>query len=227
MCGRYVSMQPPEALRRIFGTTGVFADLSARYNIAPTQAVLAVRFNRDTRERSLDLLRWGLIPHWAKDPSIGVKLINARAETITEKPAFRQAFAKRRCLIPADAFYEWKTGTKPKQPYAISLSDGRPFAFAGLWENWKGPEGIWVRTCTIITTSANALMVPLHDRMPVILDPVDYGMWLGEEEADQEQILALLRPFPADRMKAVPVSRDINDVRLAEPSLLTPLPELL
>ncbi len=227
MCGRFASITPPEAMRRMFDTRNLVPNFPARFNLAPTQDVLAVRFNPETRERSLDPLRWGLIPHWAKDQSIGAKRINARAEGIADKPSFRDAFRRRRCIIPADAFYEWKAGTKPKRPYAIRRADGQMLALAGLWESWKSPDGQWVRTCTIITTEANALVGQLHDRMPVILPPEDHGLWLGEEPATSEELKALLMPFPADLMEAYPVGFEVSKVSSEGPGLLEPAGERL
>ena len=222
MCGRFASITPPETMRQMFGTRNLVPNFPARFNLAPTQDVLAVRFNPETRERSLDPLRWGLIPHWAKDQSMGVKLINARAEGIADKPSFRDAFRRRRCIIPADAFYEWKAGTKPKRPHAVRRADHQLMALAGLWENWKAPDGQWVRTCTIITTAANTLVAQLHDRMPVILPPEDYGLWLGEEPATTEELKALLTPFQADQMEAYPVGFEVSKVASEGSGLLEP-----
>jgi putative SOS response-associated peptidase YedK len=198
--------------------------MPARYNLAPTQDALVLRRNPETGERSLDPIRWGLIPHWAKDPAIGNKLINARAESIPAKPSFRDAFRRRRCLVPADGFYEWRKDTKPKQPYLIHMKDGEPFAFAGLWENWRDPATeTWVRTFTIITTDANEVAAPIHNRMPAILAPGDYGRWLGEEPADEAALTQLLRPYPADLMEAFPVSLAVNRVTNDTPDLFAPL----
>ena len=177
MCGRFLLHTPVDTLQRAFG----FAErpnLRPRYNIAPTQTVPIVR-QKDGGGRELALVRWGLIPSWAKEAGIGGRLINARAETVAEKPAFRGAFRKRRALVPADGFYEWRKreGDRPKQPLLVRRRDGQPFAFAGLWEHWRGPEGE-VETCTILTTEANAALAPIHDRMPVILDPACYDRWL-------------------------------------------------
>lgn len=228
MCGRFSNLRSWRELHDLYRITDKAPALNvpARYNIAPTQDVLAVRFNPETGERTLDPLRWGLVPHWAKDIGIGNRLINARAEGVAVKPSFRQAFAKRRCLIPADAFYEWRApadGKGPKQPYAIRMADGHPFAFAGLWENWKDPAGEWVRTCTIITTTANELVARLHDRMPVILAPQAWPKWLGEDPAEPDDLQGMLAPFPADAMEAFPVGRQVNNVRNDGPDLLVPL----
>ena len=181
-----------------------------RFNIAPTQEVSAVRDLGEGRE--LEFLRWGLIPSWAKDKSIGAKLINARAETVAEKPAFRSAFKHRRCLIPADGFFEWKKEGGRKEPHYITLRDGGLFAFAGLWEEWHPEDGEAVRSCTIITTGANELVRPLHDRMPVILDPGDYADWLDVNPRTKEQLLSLLRPFPSEKMRTYPQDCLVNKV---------------
>lgn len=226
MCGRYASKTPPEAMRQLFSTKNLVPNYPARFNLAPTQDGLVVRYNPAASERSLDVLRWGLVPHWAKDPGIGSKLINARAEGIADKPSFKNAFQRRRCLVPADAFYEWRTGADsraPKQPFAIGMADGRPFTFAGLWEGWKAPDGQWLRTYTIITTDANELLASIHDRMPVILAAEEYPRWLGEQSAEPQELLAMLRPFPADLMTMHPVSRAVSNVRNDGSELLEPI----
>jgi len=212
MCGRYTLTIDPDELQQAFGLTEPPpAGLAPRYNIAPTQPV-AVIANGESRR--LELFKWGLIPSWAKDPAIGNRLINARAETLAEKPSFRTALKKRRCLVLADGFYEWKKEGRTKTPMYIQLKDGRPFAFAGLWESWKAPDddaqGI-VRTCTIITTTPNPLVGKIHDRMPVILAPKDYGVWLTPGELPAEKALPLLKAFPASQMKAVAVSPRVNN----------------
>jgi putative SOS response-associated peptidase YedK len=170
-------------------------------------------------------VKWGLIPFWAKDAKIGSNLINARADTIATKPAFRAALKKKRCLIPADGFYEWKAipGQKVKQPYLISVRDVPAFAFAGLWEHWTNPEGTRVDSCTIITTDANELMQQVHNRMPVILDPADYGRWLDRDQQDPKGVIDLLNPFPADKMQLVPVSTLVNSPRNEKPECVQPL----
>lgn len=232
MCGRFVSTTPAAAMRKIFGTVNPLPDNPARYNIAPTSQVLAVRRNPATGERSLDLLQWGLIPHWAKDVKGAAQMINARAETLREKPAFRGALAQRRCLIPADGFYEWRQGKAPqkapqrppKQPFLITLREGGPFCFAGLWENWRAPGGEWLRSCTIITTTATPALSFLHHRMPVILEPADYALWLGDQAGETAQREALLRPFDGEKLAVTAVSTTVNQVRNEGPDLITPLP---
>jgi putative SOS response-associated peptidase YedK len=221
MCGRFLLHAPVDTLQRAFG----FAErpnLRPRYNVAPTQTVPVVRrSHRDGGGRELALARWGLIPSWAKDASIGNKLINARAETVAEKPAFRGAFRERRALVPADGFYEWRKreGGGPKQPLLIRRRDGEPFAFAGLWEHWRGPEGE-VETCTILTTEANAALAPIHDRMPVILDPASYDRWLDPAQPRAEE---LLQPCPDEWLEAFPVSTRVNNVRNDVVELIAPM----
>ena len=226
MCGRYthkLSWRQIAALYRLADPPYGAPNLEPRYNMAPTQDAPVVRYNTQTGARSLDMLRWGLIPHWAKDPSVGNRLINARAETVASKPSFRAAFRERRCLVPASSFFEWKREGKAKQPYAIALKGGEPLSFAGLWENWKNPEGEWVRTFTIVTTEANELLRPLHDRMPASLDPADHAVWLGEQPAGPDVLLALLRPYPLERMELWPVSTKVNSPKNDGPDLLDPL----
>ncbi len=219
MCGRYSITTPEEAVRRHFAYGGPPRNLAPRYNAAPTQALPVVRPGADGGRR-LDLLRWGLIPSWAEDASIGSRLINARGETVAEKPAFREAFRQRRCLVPADGFYEWATGGKAKQPYRVTLDDGGVFGFAGLWERWDGPEGP-VESFTIVTTEASASIAHIHPRMPVILDPDTYGAWL-DTAMPLEDARASLRPAPAERLRATPVSTRVNAVRNDDPSVLEP-----
>lgn len=195
--------------------------MDARYNVAPMQDVPVV-WNQP--EPCLGLARWGLVPFWAKDPSIGSRMINARAETIAEKPAFRAALRQRRCLLPADGFYEWRRveGTEAKVPTYVRLADGSPFAFAGLWESWKQPDGGRLHTCTIITTEPNELMRTIHDRMPVILPESGMKQWMQPDVTDPAALLRLLRPFPADRMEAYPVSRRVNHPSNDGPDLVVP-----
>ncbi|HKI36710.1 MAG TPA: SOS response-associated peptidase [Gemmataceae bacterium] len=221
MCGRFTLFASGDELARLFGfeTAGVPA-LEPRYNVAPTQPVAAVRL--DDGRRALVLLRWGLIPSWAKDPGIGNSLINARSETAAEKPSFRSAFRQRRCLVPASGFYEWQaTGGKHKQPYHFRRRDGKPFAFAGLWERWHDGDGQPVETCAILTTEANAVVRPVHDRMPVILPPGDFAAWLDPRTPGAE-VGALLRPYPAEEMTGVPVGRYVSNPRNEGPQCLTP-----
>jgi putative SOS response-associated peptidase YedK len=231
MCGRFLNKLPAAEIARIFGTRNPLPNYPARYNIAPTDPVLTVRFIPRTKERTLDALRWGLVPHWAKDLKLGSRMINARAETVATMPAFRDAFAERRCIIPASGFYEWqKTGTA-KHPYAI-VPEGEPlFAFAGLWENWRdraGSEGAqWVRTCSIITGEPNELVAPIHNRMPVILPSEVWPQWLGEEPADKDALLSLLKPSPAERMRTYPVSTKVNSVKNDEPALIAEVVDLV
>lgn len=208
MCGRFTLTVDPADLQEAFPEYTFPEPYAPRFNIAPTQPVLAI----PNEGSSADFFLWGLIPSWAKDPSIGARLINARAETLAEKPSFRAAFKYRRCLIPADGFYEWKAepGEKRKTPYFIHMQDGKPFAFAGLWETWNSPDGGQLRSCTIITTEPNVLMARLHQRMPVILHPRDYAQWLDPAPIQPSGLLPLLQPFPAEKMTAHPVSTLVN-----------------
>jgi putative SOS response-associated peptidase YedK len=224
MCGRYTLRTTPAQLAEIFGVLREL-DSQPRYNIAPTQTVAAVRTDVAKGGRELAALRWGLVPSWAKDLKIGSSLINARAETIATKPAFRSALRRRRCLIPADGFYEWQAvpGQKTKQPWLIGLCDEPVFAFAGLWEHWNSPEGTSVESCTVVTTAANEFMQPVHNRMPVILDRADYDRWLDSECQDSESVLPLLVQFPGDRMQRVPVSTLVNSPRNDRPECTDPV----
>jgi len=198
------------------------AELPARYNIAPTQPILAVRQSEDTDERELVALRWGLIPSWVKEPATMPLLINARAETAATKPAFRAALRRRRCLVPADGFYEWQRTEGRKQPYHMRRRDGAPFAFAGLWERWEGADGA-IESCALLTTNSNELMRPIHDRMPVILDPADFELWLDPHMQDLEMLQGLLRPYPAEAMIAYPVRPVVNNARNDGPQCVLPL----
>ena len=207
MCGRYTLTTPAERLAEEFGFKDSSVELPQSYNVAPTQAVAAVL--EEGGGRRLEVLRWGLIPPWANDPQIGSRMINARSETAPEKPSFRRAFRERRCLIPADGFYEWQRTNGAKQPFYIHMEDGRPFAFAGLWESWgRGNEGE-IRTCTILTTGANAVVGEIHERMPVIVAPDAYDVWL-DPSSERDELTGLLAPYPEDEMEAYPVSRFVN-----------------
>ena len=219
MCGRYTLTTPVEKLAEEFGFDDSSVELPPSYNVAPTQGVAAV-LEEDGRRR-LEVLRWGLIPPWANDPQIGSRMINARAETAPEKPSFRRAFRERRCLIPADGFYEWKRMNGGKQPYYIHMREGRPFAFAGLWESWKDDGGPEIRSCTILTTKPNTLAGEIHDRMPVILPTGAYDVWL-DPEADRDELYGLLAPYPEDEMDAYPVSRFVNSPSNNDPRCIEP-----
>ena len=222
MCGRFTLFDTAASLAEEFGVEEV-PTLSPRYNIAPSQAVAAVRNPRGGSARSAGLLHWGLIPSWAKDPSIGNRMINARAETAAVKPAFRSAIRSRRCLVPADGFYEWKRTGGRKQPYYIRRRDGRIFAFAGLWESWEGPGGAAVESCAILTTLPNDLLRPIHDRMPVLVSPRDYDLWLSPEARDPEALAPLFCPYPSEEMIAFPVGTAVNNPKRDSPDLIEPL----
>ena len=215
MCGRFTLQSPADLIRDLF-ELGQLPELTPRYNIAPTQDVACV-IEDDGRE--LVRFRWGLIPFFAKDAAIGQRMINARGETVAEKPSFRAAFKRRRCLIPADGFYEWRKTDDGKIPCHITMKDHRPFAFAGLWESWKSPEGP-VRSCTIITTEVNETLQELHHRMPVILDPEDHGTWLDPGLADRDLLQSLLVPYAEGEMIWREVSKAVNNPRNEGPELL-------
>jgi putative SOS response-associated peptidase YedK len=212
MCGRYKLSRRKQVVEEYFDCTSDEPDWSPRYNIAPTQPIPVIRQNPKEPVRELSLMRWGLIPSWARDPSVAARMINARSETAATKPAFRDALKFRRCLIPADGFYEWqKTGTG-KQPYCFEVNEGELFGFAGLWDRWKNPSGVWVETCSILTTTPNALTSAVHDRMPVILDPDGYDLWLDPGMRDVSVVSDLLKPFDACLMRCYPISTRINSV---------------
>lgn len=223
MCGRFTLFEPDKILAREFGISDI-PPLSPRYNIAPSQPVMAVRASATETGREIALLRWGLIPSWSKDPAIGNRLINARAETVHEKPSFRNAFRRRRCLIPANGFYEWQRRERGKQPYYIRLRDERLFAFAGLWDRWEGPDEGAIETCAILTTAANAVLSPIHDRMPVILPSTAYAGWLDPALRDGESLAPLLVPFPPEEMLAFPVSPRVNVPAVDDEKCMAPLP---
>lgn len=215
MCGRFVLNATPEQLKALLNLPEA-PYIEPRYNIAPSQPVALARLDPETKQRSFTHTLWGLIPSWSKDPTIGAKMINARSETVAEKPSFRAAFKRRRCLVPASGFYEWQKLGAARQPYFIHMADKLPFVIAGLWEQWLSPDGAELQTCTLLTTSANELMEPLHDRMPVILDPADFEMWLGNgkdstpRELDQPS-QHLFRPFDSAKMAAYPVDRAVGN----------------
>ncbi|MBW4613891.1 MAG: SOS response-associated peptidase [Desmonostoc vinosum HA7617-LM4] len=223
MCGRFTLSQPPTAIAQFFHIEEV-PDFVAEYNIAPTQLVATVLHNPDHGKREFRHLYWGLIPSWAKDSKIAAKLINARSETVAEKPAFRSAFKQRRCLVLADGFYEWQKQQSKKQPFYFRLQDGQPFVFAGLWEKWQSPTEE-ITSCTILTTTANELLQPIHDRMPVILQPQDYDLWLDPQVKTAEVLQSLLRPYPAPAMAAHPVSTLVNSPRHNQPECIVPVGE--
>ncbi len=207
MCGRFTLRTTPEILREEFDLSDLPADLSPRFNIAPSQPV-AIIPNR--LPRRLGLVRWGLIPHWAKDPSIGNREINARAETLAVKPSYREPLRRKRCLVPADGFYEWTGEGKARRPVFIHLKGDGPFAFAGLWDTWRSPAGEKVGSCSIVTTEPSEILRPIHDRMPVILPREAWATWLAPEPAEPDSLLPLLRPFPSELLELRPVSRYVN-----------------
>jgi putative SOS response-associated peptidase YedK len=225
MCGRFVSASSPDEIARYFDAEAPEALLEPSYNVAPTNDIYAVL--SDGGVRRLDAFHWGLVPIWAKDPKAGAKMINARAETLASKNAYKPAFKRRRCLIPADGFYEWKKipGQKTKQPHFIHRPDGEPLAFAGLWEVWRGPDrqGEPLRSCTIVTTSANETMQPLHDRMPVILPASAWDEWLDPANDDIETLGKLLVPAPPQLIVTYPVSTEVNNVRNKGAELVQPV----
>ncbi len=208
MCGRFALPAPKKIKAKDLKVPQSEVDLlKPRYNIAPSNAVPAVR---NEAERHIELLRWGLIPSWAKDETIGARMINARAETLAEKPSFKGLLNKHRCLILAEGFYEWAEGKGGKQPYYIRLKSGEPFTFAGLWSHWQKPKADEIRTCTIITCPPNALLEKIHNRMPVILTDEARDVWLDPENHDGPALSGLLRPYPANEMEAYPVSKTVN-----------------
>lgn len=227
MCGRYALTTPADVLAQLF-RLGVVTDYAPRYNIAPTQMAPVIRADLNTGERRLDLLRWGLIPFWAKDESIGSKMINARSETVAEKPAFRKLLVRSRCVVPADAFYEWKKPAKAKdkkQPFALRLTDDRVFGFAGLWDSWNGPKDAPLAeplaTYTILTTSSNAVAKQVHDRMPVMLISSErWDRWLDGSTEDAAALADLLQPIDANEMRAYPVSSRVSSPKYDDSTLL-------
>ena len=219
MCGRFIQAASGEVLTQQLGLM-LPADYAPRYNVAPNQTVLAIRATENGRQPAW--LRWGLIPAWAREPRLKYSTINARAETVAEKPAYRQAFRQRRCLIPADGFYEWRKVADRKQPYCIGMADGAPFAFAGLWEHWARDDEA-VDSCTILVTQANERISEIHDRMPVILDPADYDAWLDPTGREAARGLPLLRSYPGERMRLWPVGSAVNRPANQGPALMEPV----
>ena len=215
MCGRFTQTAIERYADLFKASAGII--LRPSYNIAPSQQIVACR-RSEMGWRELSLLRWGLIPHWAKEPKTGYSMINARAETVADKPSYRDAFKKRRCLIPTDGFYEWKPGKLRKQPYFIHRKDGEPFAFAGLWEHWE-LEDLKIESCTIIVTGANKLIMTIHDRMPVIVDRSDYEQWLDPSQ-DKEALMSLLKPYRETEMEAYPVGLAVNKPANNRPELI-------
>lgn len=225
MCGRFSLSQTGDALAVAFHLKTA-PPVAPRYNIAPTQPVATVVAIPDAPEPHFQVLQWGLIPSWAKDPAIGSRMINARAETVSEKPSFRAAFKRRRCLVLADGFYEWQRqgDRQPKQPYYVFLKGRQPFAFAGLWEHWHDPaSGGELQTCTLLTTEPNSLMEPIHNRMPVILPPEDYAAWLDPSFYHLQTLQSMLRPYEANAMDRYPISKAVNSPQNDTPACIEPL----
>ncbi len=228
MCGRFTLAVDPADLMELLPGFALPAEreLLPRYNIAPTQEIAVVP---NTGRNQIEFFRWGLVPSWAKDPKIGNRMINARSETLAEKPSFRVAFRRRRCLILADGFFEWRKETaKAKTPLYVRLKAGKPFAFAGLWEVWSpqdetAPDAAPLLSCTIITTTPNSLLEPIHNRMPVILDPDAYDLWLDTREQSPNELTGLLRPYPAEQMTAYPVSTTVNSPKNDSPACVAPV----
>jgi putative SOS response-associated peptidase YedK len=223
MCGRFTQERPASELAEIFAAEPLADELGARYNVAPTDDAYVV-VQRGTR-RAITAYRWGLVPHWSDDLKAAARMINARAETITSSPAFRDAFDRRRCVVPVDSFYEWKREGTVRQPYRVVRSDGRPMALAGLWAGWRDPASEAVRrTFTIVTTTPNEAIADLHDRMPVVLADGAWGRWLGDDSgADPSELMAMLAPMDDVALRIYPVDRFVNDVRRDGPELIEPL----
>jgi putative SOS response-associated peptidase YedK len=219
MCGRFTFDIPQELLAAIFGLRDV-QEVTTSYNVAPPQISPIVRQVSDYN--SLGLMKWGLVPPWAKDPAIGSKMINARAETVMEKPSFRHAIRYRRCIVPASGFFEWVRTATSKTPMYIRRTDGSPLGLAGIWEEWKAPDGSLLETFSILTTTANKLLAPIHERMPVILQPEEYGTWLNKDLTDPEGLQAFYEPFPSALMTAYPVSDRVNSPRNNSPENIRP-----
>ena len=219
MCGRFALPWPAKNIQEHFMLPEL-PDLAPRYNIAPSQDIAAIRYLSNDTPRRLDMLRWGLIPHWAKDKNIGYKMINARSETLAEKPSFRSAFKRQRCLIAAGGFYEWQQEGGARQPYYFQLKNESIFSFAGLWESWTDPDSGSIESCTIITIGANELVRQVHDRMPVIIQAENYDVWLGQN-ISRETLQQFLKPYPAEEMVAKPVNSKVNNPKNDTPDCLT------
>jgi putative SOS response-associated peptidase YedK len=219
MCGRYAFFSPAEAVRRVFALDDV-PEIEPRYNVAPTQDVPAVRAG-EVGARAFAMLHWGLVPKWAKEKAIGNRMINARSESLAEKPSFRDAFKKRRCLVLADGWYEWQVAPGGKQPWFIRMKDARPFAFAGLWERWKDPaSGAQLESCTIVTTDAAESVRKIHERMPVVLAEADWDRWLDTAFSDTDKLSELLRPYDPKSLEAWKVGREVNAPKNQGPELI-------
>ena len=223
MCGRYRLSRRKQLVEEYFGTVSGNDDWIPRYNIAPSQPVVTIRQDARKPGRKLSTMRWGLVPSWAKDPSIGYKAINARAETVATTPSFREPFKSQRCLIPADGFYEWVRNGKTKQPYCFEVSDGQLFAFGGLWDRWTNPEREVIESCTILTTTPNSLLSDIHDRMPVILTPADYDLWLDPAFKNIASVSEMLKPFDSALMRRYAVSTRVNQVQNDDADCAMPL----
>jgi putative SOS response-associated peptidase YedK len=229
VCGRFTLSTPPTEIADHFGLDAV-PDLEARFNVAPGQRIATVSDSRDGGRRVLSPRRWGLVPSWAKDAKIGNRLINARAETAAEKPSFRTALRRRRCLVPADGFYEWAGRKSPKQPYFIGLEGRALFAFAGLWERWADPEGEPLESCTLLTTAAAESLRALHHRMPVIVDPSDYARWLDPAVVEPERVLPIIERNLGSALEFYPIGKYVNNVRNDDPRCVEAIasqPEIL
>jgi putative SOS response-associated peptidase YedK len=212
MCGRYRLSRRKQLVEEYFDSVSDEPEWNPRYNVAPTQPVPVIRQNLTEPVRELSLMRWGLIPPWSKDPSVSARMINARSETAATKPAFSDALKLRRCLIPADGFYEWSRTGKAKQPYCFEVNEGELFSFAGIWDRWKDPSGSWLKTCSILTTTPNAVTSVVHDRMPVILPKDDYDVWLDSGMQNVTAISEMLKPYDVSQMRCYSVSTRVNSV---------------
>ena len=221
MCGRFAQKLPSHMLLDMYRIIPFESNTQPNYNVAPTDPAIVVRANPKTGQREAELMKWGLVPSWSKTGKMDFSSINAKCETAATSATYRNAFKSRRCIVPADAFYEWKKlDAKTRQPYAIGRADGQPLSLAGLWEGWKNPEGKWLHTFTILTTTPNSLLAEIHNRMPVILDEKDYAVWLGEADGDAA---ALMTPCPVEWLKVWKVSARVGNVRNKDADLLDPV----